>query len=383
MTGIDRVELAYLRRLCERVEQIFGLARVGRDYFLLDPEGMQKMLARLTGKHSWGPRDAHSRLYRRRSIEWQMALSDLRRHAVRRCNPAGLAKTLQTSIGSGFTYLNVGHSNIDSKVFLAVKGVAESRIVVLLHDVIPLEFPQYQRPGSVIDFTRKIQIVSELADLVICPSADGQQKITNALLRAGRAPPTVVALLGVEVALPSSKDFLNDLNLSRPYFVTLGTIEPRKNHALLLDVWMRLGSDAPTLCVVGQRGWNNERVFSRLDAHAPNVIELNGLSDEEVAALLKGSAGLLFPSFAEGFGLPPAEAALLGVPAVCADLAVYREFLGDYPVYLKPTEMYLWEKTIRGLADQNSNRTPSDRSAKFPERLPTWDAHFNTVLKML
>ena len=110
---------------------------------------------------------------------------------------------------------------------------------------------------------------------------------------------------------------------------------------------------------------------------------MNDLSDGAVSALLQRSDGLLFPSHAEGFGLPPAEAALLGIPVVCADLPVYREFLQDYPVYLNATDMYLWETTIRNLTNGKDDRSRTDHPAASPDGLPTWDSHFNIVLKVL
>ena len=385
MTGIDRVELAYLRKFLEIANPFFGLVRVGRDFYLLDGVGATDVLARLSGQRGWGTRDLRSRLYLRQTKERQAALSDLRRLAVCRSNRAAIAGALRRHCGSGLRYLNVGHSNIDREVFEAVKSVEDAKILVFLHDVIPLEYPQFQRPETATEFETKLKVISELADAVICPSADCQDRSEAYFAKLGRAPNCTFAFLGVDPALPAPEELPANLNLSEPYFVTLGTIEPRKNHALLLDVWQRLshGPDAPTLFVVGQRGWMNKAVFDRLDAGPANVVELNTLTDGAVTALLQGSRGLLFPSLAEGFGLPPAEAAFLGVPVVCSELSVYHEFLGDYPVYLNATDRYIWETTTRKLSDCRADSNKSDRPFRLPAGLPTWDDHFNTVLKVL
>ncbi|MDT9702392.1 glycosyltransferase, partial [Streptomyces sp. P17] len=92
----------------------------------------------------------------------------------------------------------------------------------------------------------------------------------------------------------------------RPRFVTLGTIEPRKNHALLLDVWDSLPPPRPQLVVIGRRGWADQALFARIAA-TPDVAEFNTLDDGQVAAVLTGAQALLMPSFAEGFGLPLTE----------------------------------------------------------------------------
>jgi glycosyltransferase involved in cell wall biosynthesis len=149
-----------------------------------------------------------------------------------------------------------------------------------------------------------------------------------------------------------------------PYFVCLGTIEARKNHLLLLTLWRRLveerGADAPHLVLIGKRGWENEQVIDMLE-RCPSlqgvVHEHNALPDEEVVRFLKGARALLFPSFAEGYGLPLSEALSLGVPAICSDIAVFREIGGGIPVLLDPLDGIAWLETIRAFIDDDPART--------------------------
>ena len=89
----------------------------------------------------------------------------------------------------------------------------------------------------------------------------------------------------------------------------LGTIEPRKNHLLLLHLWRELaealGDAAPKLLLIGRRGWENENILDLLErcpALQGKVMEYAGLPDAAVAGLLPGARALLFPPFAGGFG---------------------------------------------------------------------------------
>ena len=77
------------------------------------------------------------------------------------------------------------------------------------------------------------------------------------------------------------------------------------------------------------------------------------------------------------FGLPPAEALALGTATIINDLPVYREFLGDLPVYLDGNDSYLWAKTIHEMATTGG---VGPRVELENLQLPTWDAHFNKVL---
>jgi glycosyltransferase involved in cell wall biosynthesis len=120
-----------------------------------------------------------------------------------------------------------------------------------------------------------------------------------------------------------------------PYFVICSTIEPRKNHLLILQEWRELvqreGAGAPKLVIVGGRGWKFEAVAALLDRSPVlrgHVIEVSGLTTPSLKQLLDGARALLMPSFAEGYGLPVVEALSAGVPVIASDIPVFRKNAG-------------------------------------------------------
>jgi glycosyltransferase involved in cell wall biosynthesis len=172
----------------------------------------------------------------------------------------------------------------------------------------------------------------------------------------------------------------------RPYFVVLGTIEGRKNHILLLNIWRRLvaqlGEDAPRLLVIGQRGWKAEQACQILDEDASlraHVTEIGGCSDEELSAHLTGARALLFPSMVEGFGLPLVEALSLGVPVIGSDLPVFREIGQGVPAFLDPLDAVSWEKAVLDYARENSVHRAEQLSRLKTFHSPTWRDHFDLV----
>jgi glycosyltransferase involved in cell wall biosynthesis len=390
LTGIDRVELAYLNWLILEPTECFGLVRTSLGYVLLDREGMAGFRDRVEGTIHWGRTDAWSLLSQRKPLFRRRAEADLRRLHLERCRPRMLAKMLRKHVPHGCVYLNVGHNNFTDRVIAAFKQGLQAQISVLLHDTIPLDLPKFQRPKTVDKFRSFLKRVSQSADLVICNSEVTEQDAIRFMEIWGRVPVTIVAHSGTIPTIPDLRELPVGLGIHEPFFLTIGTIEPRKNHAFLLDLWEKMEREhpagkVPQLVICGSRGWNNEQVFQRLDKtpmRGKQIIEVPGLSDAAIAALMARTSGVLFPSFAEGYGLPAVEAVAAGAPLVCNDLPVFREILDDIPIYAPVSDSYLWSTTIMGLAKGNRAEKATGGGTDITYQVPSWAAHFNAVLKV-
>ncbi len=370
-TGIDRVERAWLSALIAESVPVFGLIRTTVGYLLLDRAGMTALdMANTSGQ--FGTASGLSRLSRKASPATRAAESFARRHAIARTLPFALGSMLKRHLPPRTAYINVGHSNLTDRVLTTLRTLPDTRITVLIHDTIPLDWPQFQRDGTPADFRAKLTRVSRHADVILCQSNAVRDDLTRHLTQMGRCPPLTVAPLGVDLATPDPATELPP----DPYFVILGTIEPRKNHALLLDLWPDLGPNPPTLVICGSRGWRNDAVFARLDAHPTGILERPGLSDAAVAALLANARALLFPSFAEGYGLPLLEAAALGTPVICSDLPITHEVLGPAAIYLDANDASGWLREIRNAA-KNPRHRPESRLVP-----PDWWSHFKIALSV-
>ncbi len=366
-TGIDRVERAYIRHFLAAEAPAFFLSRVLKGYVLLDRPAMQALWPMVTGDAPWQGQDLIARLFSHKlPAATNRAESTLRRAALGTCLRPKLAKMLARHLPSGFTYLNIGHSNRKPALWQAVRAAGAGQMLAMVHDVIPLDYPEFTRPDTAARFEAELKATARACDALIYNSEDTAQRCAKYLQKWGLSPASLPILLGTE-PLPAPPE----APLSDPAeFVMLGTIEPRKNHQILLDIWPEIDAH---LHIIGQRGWQNEAVFHTLNTHpmiGKTVFEHNTLSDDALARRLATARALLFPSFAEGFGYPLIEALHMRLPVICADLPCFHEVAGDLPTYLPPDDKTAWKTAIQAAA-----ATPRE---KMPQnvRFPTWDQHF-------
>jgi glycosyltransferase involved in cell wall biosynthesis len=138
------------------------------------------------------------------------------------------------------------------------------------------------------------------------------------------------------------------------YVLTLGRLEPRKNHVTLLRAYARLGPDAPPLVIVGQRDFSYGAVFneiSRLQLGA-RVRLLEGVGDDALPAVVRHARLFVYPAFAEGFGMPVAEAMASGVPVITSNTSSLPEVAGAGALLVDPASpQALGDAMARVLAD--------------------------------
>lgn len=286
----------------------------------------------------------------------------------------------------GLLYLNIGHTGLNEPSLPQWVQSNGLRAIYFIHDLIPLTHPQFCRVGEADKHARRMENVLASAAGVIGNSQATIDDLQAFATVRGLPMPAAVAAFIAGPPLPAA---LSPPVFDRPYFITVGTIEGRKNHILLLRIWerlvQRLGPEAPLLLIVGQRGWESADALAMLDGSdilRPHVRELGSCADDELANLIAGARALLMPSFAEGYGLPVAEALALGTPVIAGDLPVYREFAGDIPTYVKVSDGDGWEAMIESFLEKSAE-WERQRHALQRFTPPDWDAHFRRVDRWL
>jgi glycosyltransferase involved in cell wall biosynthesis len=281
---------------------------------------------------------------------------------------------------AGAYYVNVGHSGLEYSGLLAGVAAHGVRPVVMIHDLIPLDFPEYCTPRASQRHERRLRETLAHAHAIVANSRATETDIRRyAEENQLRTPPILPLYLGLEQAFQNTTSA--EIAPQAPYFICVGTIEPRKNIDFLLALWRqlveRLGPATPRLMVVGRRGWEMEAIIDHLERSpvaAQYVDEVADLHDGRLAELMRGARALLAPSFTEGFNLPVAEALAMGVPVIASDIPVHRE-LAREAVLLSPLDGPGWMAAIE--AAMAGPRPHAPRPG------PTWAEHFSHVGTLL
>ncbi len=223
--------------------------------------------------------------------------------------------------------------DVDRAALLAGLHDAGVHVVPFVHDLLPLERPEWFVDDLVASFGASVRAQVANADMVLTNSratADGVERLMGTVRDDAVAVRPVV--LGADRSVGAGRsgaagpdpeqvgDLPRELR-GRRYLLVVGTLEPRKNQALVLDAFDRLSGqhDDVDLVVVGRTGWHAEDVADRLRSMAAadrRVHWLQGVGDHELDVLYRHAFLVLVPSRWEGYGLPLLEAAARGVPAI-------------------------------------------------------------------
>ena len=373
-TGVDRVELAYARSLTRAIPDRLRFAAVHPCglYGRLDTAAVRRFLDRTEAR-------------------WDEAVHGRGRHLLDvLISSAALQPELlpPRAARRPRVYLQTSPHHLDRpRRVAAILRRERARLVCLLHDLIPIEYPEYGRGSGARVHRARMETMAQTCSAIVANSEATRISFRRTIDGAGRVPLMRVIHLGTH-EMPAGPACLPG---DDPYFVCIGTIEPRKNHLLLLNIWRRMVEQrgperTPRLVLIGRRGWENENVIDMLErcpALRGRVEEHSDLRDRAVAGLLRGARALLLPSFAEGFGMPVTEALGAGVPVICSDLPALREAGGAVPDFLDPLDGRAWIQAVIDYAADGSPRRGAQLGRLAGWAAPTWEQHTAGLLELI
>jgi len=249
--------------------------------------------------------------------------------------------------------------------------------VVTIHDLVWRHAGQTMRPlNRWLDQTLMPTSI-RASDRVVAVSNSTAADIEREMpFAAGRV--RAIPLGAAELGTPGPRDSLSGLGLSGPYFLFVGTLEPRKNLGRLLEAWSRLppGLGAGTvMAVVGGAGWGGvdvQAMVLKLGLQE-RVRVLGFVSDQQLATLYTHALFLAMPSLYEGFGLPLLEATSRGVPVLTSDISSMPEVAGDAGVLVSPLDVDSIANGLAQMLDYPKFRSDLARNAVASAQRFSWD----------
>lgn len=239
--------------------------------------------------------------------------------------------------------------------------LTQGRSVVTIHDMSFIRHPEFAEAENLRYLTAVIPETVRRADAIITVSRFSKQEIEECL---GVDPDRVFAVhLGVssDYKRPAPEQISrlrHDLTLTRPYLLTVGTVEPRKNLPFMIEVFEQLKGFDGDLVIAGMAGWKTGPILKRI-ANSPRrerIRYLNYVPEGSLPALYADAEIFLITSLYEGFGFPPLEAMACGTPVVSSAGGSLAEILKGAAIIIPDFDVARWTDTLRSLLEDRPTR---------------------------
>jgi glycosyltransferase involved in cell wall biosynthesis len=260
-----------------------------------------------------------------------------------------------------------------------------ARIAVFVHDIIPLEYPQFSTDQSRRQFARWYEQVLLRSDLILTAS----EHVRNVLRARSVRVPIERIPLGATPLTPPSASRGTAIDLPDDFVLVVGTLEPRKNHLSLVRVWRTLierwgDRRVPSLVFAGRYGWMIDDLKRELRASANlngKVIVRADLTDAGLSEAYARCLFTVFPSFCEGWGFPVAESLAFGKVCIASDRTSIPEVGGDCADYIDPDDDATILRAVERAVFDSRYRNERMAHIRSRYRPATWDDCARQILQ--
>lgn len=258
--------------------------------------------------------------------------------------------------------------------------------VFTLHDLSLLIYPEHHTQDRVDFFNTYFEKRINEADHFIVPT----RYIKNQFCSQCDIQPQMVSVVNEAVTSnfhPASPDDISAVikkySLPDDYFLFVGTMDPRKNLAIVLEA-MALMNNKPNLVIAGWEGWGSRHFLERLKSLSlENSVYFTGyVEDHDLISLYSGAKAFLYPSLYEGFGLPLLEAMACGCPVIASNAACLPEVGGNACLYADPTSKYEWGEALERLLEDHSSSESLRHEGFIRAREFSWETAARQTLQV-
>lgn len=230
-----------------------------------------------------------------------------------------------------------------------------TKVVCMVHDLIPLRFPEtvFRNRLHRLYYSTMLKAATSRASIVLTNSEHSRKEILETLHVPEKKIRKIT--LGVDEAAMGSEldnELLARMGVRRPYFLAMGSTEPRKNNARVMEAFADLTNSGEMQLVVAGAPWRGRTFPAELSR--PTIVTTGYVEQESLDCLMRNASALVFASLHEGFGLPVLEAMARGVPVITSNRTALPEVGGDAALYVDPESVQeIGEAMAKLMADPN------------------------------
>lgn len=301
------------------------------------------------------------------------------------------------NLKSGGNLVIVGSSWMQNSAYLSrvrqFANLHSLKISMMMHDMTPSLFPEWFPEGYSKPWCSNCAEAISFCDQLIVYSESTRRDVTAfANSNDIRVPSFAKVRLADEIGIFSDgENYEVSSRLQRwrnkPFVIAIGSIHPRKNYQLLIDVWAALQEDmkdaCPDLLIVGSVAWGGTDV-ARTIKENPRVNKcihlLSNIEDGDLDWLYKNSLLTVYPSLYEGWGLPIGESLANGKICIASKLSSMLEIAPDLTDLIDPLDRRQWVARVKHYALSSTSRSAREKQIKENYRTTSWE---NTTLDLI
>lgn len=276
--------------------------------------------------------------------------------------------------------------------FTLPEKVPPGKTVLTVHDMVYKVFPETMSKANYKKLAENLEQSCRQANAIITCSNNSKREIVKYL----NIPAEKIHVVYNAV---DAKRFHNNYSheeirltqkkykLPEQYFLYLGTLEPRKNVTGLIEAYnelLKVGQKIPKLVVAGKKGWDYEDIFQKVKAlYLHEFVFFPGyVEDADVPKLMKGATAFVFPSWYEGFGMPPLEAMACGVPVIASNTSALPEVVGDAGLLVDPFSVKEISEAMQALINNEELRNVLVQKGLNRAKAFTWEKAAEKVMQV-
>ena len=279
----------------------------------------------------------------------------------------------------------------EMRAFGIIKSKINIQLRLLCHDLIPINYPEFFLSKNTNLFSNYMKQTIKVVDYFYCNSEFTKQELTDYLVKMKvKKPPMNVITLGCDLYTKKIKSPLSQTLqelISQPYLLFVSTIEIRKNHNLIYQMYLKLleqgAQNLPRIYFVGKRGWKVEKLLNSLDNDSrikEKIFILDRISDSDLIQLYKYCWFTLYPSFIEGYGLPVAESLSFGKFCLSSDAGSLPEVGKNWIDYADPYQLDQWVEKFLFLINHPEYIVEKEKIIREQYRQVSWEECSREIL---